>query len=143
MTPAPFATFTVTGKPKGKARPRVTRTGHAYTPKPTKVYESSIAWQAKAAMQGRAPSTLPVIVEIRCTFTAPRKWPLQARKAVLATPLPATCKPDADNVAKAVLDACNGVVYIDDAQAADLRVTKWYGGAEEVNVTIWEIDNGA
>ena len=34
------AEFTVPGEPKGKGRVRVTRTGHAYTPKDTEIYEN-------------------------------------------------------------------------------------------------------
>ncbi len=31
---------------------------------------------------------------------------------------------DVDNLAKGILDACNGVLWIDDAQITDLHITK-------------------
>ena len=38
--------------------------------------------------------------------------------------MPFTRKPDADNVAKSVLDALNGVAWLDDAQVTHLSVRK-------------------
>ena len=35
-------------------------------------------------------------------------------------------KPDADNIAKVVSDALNGIVYEDDSQICDLNVKKLY-----------------
>jgi Holliday junction resolvase RusA-like endonuclease len=37
-------------------------------------------------------------------------------------------KPDVDNLAKAILDALNGVAYEDDSQVYSLEVQKWYVG---------------
>ena len=37
---------------------------------------------------------------------------------------PDTFKPDADNEAKLVMDALNGLVWADDAQVVDLHVVK-------------------
>lgn len=34
---------------------------------------------------------------------------------------------DVDKLARAVLDACSGVLFLDDSQVVDLRVTKAYG----------------
>jgi Holliday junction resolvase RusA-like endonuclease len=51
-----------------------------------------------------------------------------------------TVKPDADNVAKIVLDALNGSAFCDDAQVVHLQVLKRY--AEEpgvkVRITVYE-----
>ena len=42
-----------------------------------------------------------------------------------------TSRPDADNVAKAALDAGNGVLWLDDGQVVVLTVRKQYAGREE------------
>ena len=34
-------------------------------------------------------------------------------------------RPDLDNLAKTILDGCNGIVYADDAQIIELTVSKW------------------
>ncbi len=36
-------------------------------------------------------------------------------------------KPDSDNIDKAILDALNGVVYVDDKQYKDRRTIELYG----------------
>ena len=53
-----------------------------------------------------------------------------------------TKKPDADNIAKIVLDALNGVAYTDDTQVINLSVQKRYGEVPEVKVEITEVNNG-
>jgi len=46
-------------------------------------------------------------------------------------------KPDLDNVAKAILDALNGVVYKDDSQICELFVKKMYCTKPRVEVFVW------
>jgi Holliday junction resolvase RusA-like endonuclease len=56
----------------------------------------------------------------------------QARAGLL---LPAG-RPDVDNLAKLAMDALNGVFWIDDAQIADLTVTKRYRDTPGTSVSI-------
>ena len=49
-----------------------------------------------------------------------------------------TKKPDADNIAKAVCDALNGIAYKDDSQVVDLTVRKYYSKFPRVQVFISE-----
>jgi len=54
-----------------------------------------------------------------------------------------TSRPDCDNIAKAALDAGNGILWADDAQVAELHVSKWvcYSGQEPfVEVTVRELE---
>ena len=47
------------------------------------------------------------------------------------------CKrPDADNMLKAVLDGCNGVVWKDDCQVVQLYATKVYGSTPMTTVKV-------
>ena len=48
-------------------------------------------------------------------------------------------KPDTDNIAKAILDALNGLAYYDDAQIVELTVAKRYGTVPCVEVVISEV----
>ncbi len=127
--------FVVDGAPVGKARPRVTKTGHAYTPTRTKVAETDVkqAWQA--AGRPRLPDgavTLMVAVQV----TRP-KTHYTTRGALSATgrraPLP-TSRPDLDNVAKLVADALNGLAWRDDAQITDLHVIRRWGEVPRIIV---------
>ena len=52
-----------------------------------------------------------------------------------------TTKPDVDNCAKAILDALNGVCYLDDRQVVDLRVEKYYtGGNPYLEISVGAIE---
>lgn len=118
--------FSVPLRAVGKARPRVTRHG-VFTPAATKGFESAVAWAAKAAMGGQQPLDGPVALSVRIAL----KRPKSARKR--AAP---TTKPDIDNVAKAILDALNGIAFVDDARVTRLCISKIYDDADSVRVVI-------
>ena len=50
-----------------------------------------------------------------------------------------TKKPDTDNIAKAILDALNGLAYYDDAQICQLEVYKFYSDEPRAEVYIFDI----
>lgn len=47
-------------------------------------------------------------------------------------------KPDADNCAKQILDAMNGIVYKDDAQIVSLHIRKVYAETPAIEVLVSE-----
>ena len=57
----------------------------------------------------------PIILEVNAYFAIPKSYP--KKKAALCSQniLRPTCKPDMDNIVKAVADALNGVAYRDDS----------------------------
>lgn len=123
--------FTVYGKVQGKARPRFTRQGRAYTPKNTVDYEEQIK-QAYIAAGGTLMSdTDPISICITACFK-------KAKTNKMNYP---TLKPDADNIAKAVCDALNGIAYKDDKQITCLKVEKAWAedGIERVEVDVEEL----
>lgn len=130
--------FTVPGEPQGKGRPRFTRQGRAYTPAKTVEYEQRIAGLAEAAMRPFAgPTALPCYVRVDVHKGIPKSW-TRARRIRALDGLEVPGKPDLDNVAKAVLDALNGVAYADDAQVVKLVVTKAYSMEPRLVVTVKE-----
>lgn len=136
-------TFFVPGDPVGKARPRVSvRFGraHAYTPAKTAAYENTVAAYAKAAMIAnkfeKVEKPVAVKLEVRAGFSIPKSWAKRKRAEALAGNLPHVVKPDADNLAKAVLDALNDVVYADDSQVTVCLVEKVYEDAPGVTVRV-------
>ncbi|MDR2209373.1 MAG: RusA family crossover junction endodeoxyribonuclease [Azoarcus sp.] len=118
--------FTVPGHPVGKARPRFTRSGHAYTPEKTASFENLVKLAAKNAMRDLAPIEGSVSAEVISSFPVPASWSKKKRQAALNGEVMPTVKPDADNVAKAVLDAINGICYADDSQVVTLHIEKRY-----------------
>lgn len=131
-------TFIVYGQPQGKARPRFTRTGRAYTPKKTADYEDEIRLMAKAAMGITEPLETPIAAYIYIAMPVPQSYSKKRSKDCLDGFERPTKKPDLDNVAKAFLDACNGIVYKDDSQVVSLHVTKVYGDIASVQVLFKE-----
>ena len=128
--------FEVLGAPVGKARARVTARG-TYTPAKTRSWEAAVAWAARHAMAGRPPlDGGPLLMEILACLPVPASWPKRRRaEAADGLLLPAT-KPDGDNLAKGIADACNRIVYRDDSLIADLIVRKRYSGRPRVEVTV-------
>lgn len=127
--------FFVDGKPQGKARPRFSR-GHTYTPKTTVEYEHKIA----GAYTGGIYPCEPLRVDITAFFGVPKSYTKKQREAIKNGDFP-NKKPDADNIAKVVLDALNGVAYEDDKQVVELRVSKAYSFEKEgLEITIGVIE---
>jgi len=118
------------GQPVGKGRPRFTRAGRIYTPAKTKEYEEKLRSAARAAMKelDRDPTEMPCRVVILAQFEIPKSWPKYKKQAALTGEgnyRPG--KPDIDNIAKAALDAMNGIVFKDDALVYKIEVEKRYG----------------
>ena len=105
---------------KGKARPRFSR-GHAYTPKATSDAQETIAAAYVEACGGdalKASEGVPVAVAVLTTRNVKSGFRRQGDSHADLQ------KPDADNIAKLVLDALNGVAYEDDSQVVALLVLK-------------------
>ncbi|EHR1327340.1 TPA: RusA family crossover junction endodeoxyribonuclease [Clostridium perfringens] len=113
----------VTGKIRGKARPRVCR-GHAFTPKDTIEYEKLVRECYKKQdgryLEGSIKALIIAYYKIPKSYSKKR---VQAIRDGLEKP---TKKPDADNIAKIILDSLNGIAYKDDSQIVELRVIKRY-----------------
>lgn len=127
--------FTVSGEPQGKGRPRMTKQGHAYTPRNR---EALIALHAQQAMAGRPLIEGPVKLTIVATFPIPKSYTKGKRLAAECNAIRPTSRPDVDNIAK-LADALNQVVWLDDKQVVELRVGKFYGGAPSTQFIVEEI----
>lgn len=127
--------FTVLANPRGKGRPRFTRQGHVYIDSETRAYERQIR-HAFLAAGGVTVSGQPVAVIIRAFHRVPKSWTLARQRAALSGEMPAVCKPDADNIAKAVLDALNGLAWADDRQVVSLHITKGYGVTPRLEIAV-------
>lgn len=119
--------FTVPGV-EGQRRPRASKQGravHIYKPASDRDREAVILGafeKAARAAWGRvitAPAGTPVRVAIAASRDV--RSDLRKRDGDLQ---PDTSTPDADNIAKSVLDALNGAAWADDAQVDELHVYK-------------------
>ncbi|MFA6167773.1 MAG: RusA family crossover junction endodeoxyribonuclease [Gemmatimonadaceae bacterium] len=128
--------FYVAITPVGKARARVTKTGHTYTPDATMKAEADVQWAFKAAFPGHVTHDGPLTILVLATFVVPKSWSKKKRAAALAGTLRHTSKPDADNVLKLVKDALNMVAYTDDSAIYDAHVMKCYGDTAGLSVLL-------
>lgn len=88
-----------------------------YTPDKTVEWERSVRSYANDE-KPQAPYDCPLRVHIQFYMTRPASKP---KKAVW----PVT-KPDIDNLAKAITDAMNGLIYTDDSRICEMVATKFY-----------------
>ena len=129
--------FTIPGPPVAKGRPRVALRGgkvHGYTPAKTTSYEGAVRMAFTAAYPGFIPVDGPVSLYVTAYFMPPKC--LKPQPGVDLEAVRHTKPPDADNVAKAISDALNGVAWRDDKQVSDLTVRKRYSPTPCVEVNI-------
>ena len=128
-----FYEFFVPGKPFGKQRPRVTRTGHAYTPDQTVMYENLVKTTFLQQYPDCVPEGGPVFIEIGAAFPVPQSWPKKKQAQALDRKI-YPGKPDVDNIMKIIQDALNNVAYKDDAQIYSAYVLKFYAECPGVKI---------
>ena len=119
MVPVTLCCFT-RGVPKAQPRPRAVRAGNGvrvYDPGTAQEWKLAIMATLAPLMREREPLT--GAVEISMKFFMPRPKGCTAKWH--------TKKPDADNLAKVVMDACTAMsVWSDDAVVASLWAQKLY-----------------
>lgn len=91
--------LTVPGEPRSKARPRFTGSGGVYSDKQQKAHEELLEWHLRLAFK----EPLQGGVGVGITFFRSNKQRI-----------------DLDNLVKAVLDAANGIAFVDDVQVVEL-----------------------
>ena len=129
--------FTVSGRPKGKGRPRFKRiTGHTYTDPKTVEYEQRIVDNFIIEHPDAKPESGPVTLHVTANFGVPKGESKKTRALMLEGAIRPTMTPDADNVLKVVGDALNGVAYDDDKQIVFATVTKHYAKSGSLVISI-------
>ena len=126
----------IPGKPIAQPRAKATSiNGKArmYQPKgPIAPYKQQIAIEARKFFN--QPLFGPVRLVVQCYLPRPKA------KVWKTKPMPRewhTSKPDIDNLAKAIMDALNGIAWNDDAQVCETIAAKYVSsGSEDVGVRI-------
>jgi len=133
--------FHIPGEPVAKGRARsFIRGGHIahHTPKKTANYESLVALAAQFHMAATRQAMLegPLLLTFSAVFTIPKSWSKKRKAANDLVPEFVTKRPDLDNIAKALSDGMNGVVYADDSQIVKMSCCKFYGDRPGVWVIV-------
>lgn len=134
--PSLICAFSVPGSITAMGRPRfVRKTGIAFTPPKSRDYCAVVRDFAKQAMNGTPPFDGACRVRIDARYLWPSSWSAKRRQRELYK----ASKPDFDNIAKAIADACNRIVFTDDARVADIRVVKVYSEMPGLFVEVWAL----
>lgn len=148
--------FTVHGPPVPKARARIvsrvecgkTRT-RGVTPQKTRDYEKMVSLVALAKRQNFDASMhaagIRDGVPSSLVSQMQKRWPCQDKAKRYGIKLHVYRSRDAgdlDNYVKAISDACNGVLWLDDSQIRmiDAMVDGCEKGRERVEVEVWTLD---
>lgn len=107
-------TFSLFIDPVPKARPRLARSGHCYTPAKTATFERQVArlsdeWVPVTKLEG--PLSLRVGFYLKKPKSTKRTYP--------------HCRPDLDNYIKAIMDGLSAF-WVDDAQVIRIYAEKVY-----------------
>ncbi|PGV06835.1 hypothetical protein COD81_15380 [Bacillus cereus] len=134
--------FTIMTEPVAQGRPRASTVNgkvRMYDPKKSrdfKRYVSAIAAKFAPTSLLEGPLQLEVKVYKPSLKSFSKKKALAAEEGLLRP----TTKPDVDNYVKGVKDALNKVIWHDDSQVVDLKVSKWYSEKPRVEVTVKELN---
>jgi Holliday junction resolvase RusA-like endonuclease len=134
----PDIAFLVSIIPTAKGRPRFSRkTGRVYTPAETEAAERSFRSLA-VAHRPAEPLEGPLFVQLVFGVPIPKKsrWWHEAALARCVWPTP---RPDLDNYEKLVLDALNGIFWLDDSQIVKVEKMKAYAPSPFISVRISKI----
>lgn len=127
----------VEGKIKGKARPRVFN-GHAVTPKDTVTYENWVRLNYKEQCGEYLEGSIRA--RIIAYYKIPKSYSKKRVQAILEGKEQPIKKPDADNIAKIILDSLNDIAFHDDSQVVELIVIKrWTEDIERVEFDLEEV----
>lgn len=133
--------FTIEGEPRGKGRPRFTKSGGTYTPRETSEYERLAALAYKSRSKGEYfDKGVPVRIVIAAYYGIPKSAGAKKREQMVLAEIRPQKKPDIDNVVKIILDALNGEAYHDDAQVVSVEAHKFYSLCPRVEVMIGEVE---
>lgn len=129
--------FEIPGDPVAKQRPRMTKSGHVYTPEKTRQYEKLV----KEAYLNHSRSwkfgkDVPLEIRIVAYFPIPKSDSNKRKNEKKMGAIRPTIKSDIDNICKSILDGLNGVAYVDDKQIVSLHASKWYAESPKVRVMI-------
>lgn len=127
----------IPGKPIAKKRPRFARVGkgvRTYSAQETE--EGRVMWEIKTAWD-RAPLDRPLYVEMYFGMYIPKSTSLKRRLLMLRGDIKHIKKPDLDNLQKFYKDAMNKIVWRDDSQVCEVKVSKFYADEPFTFIKVW------
>ncbi|WP_299074754.1 RusA family crossover junction endodeoxyribonuclease [uncultured Paraglaciecola sp.] len=127
--------FILVGDPVPQGRPRFSIRGRGknafvqtYDPEKSAAEKKRIRKEMRIFMleNGIKIYSCPLAVDLKFYFPVPKSYSKKKADQALTGIMPHTKKPDVDNCAKLVLDACNSILFEDDSQIVRLTASKDY-----------------
>jgi Holliday junction resolvase RusA-like endonuclease len=118
----------------GKQRPVILQHPDARTVR----YEDRVAWAAQVEMHrlGLPLLTNALWLELHVYVGVPASWSARKRAQALSGALRPTKKPDLDNFQKAICDALNRIVWVDDSQIVEVLCKKFFDLAPRIEIRV-------
>ncbi len=128
----------IKGNPLAKQSARFSKRGFSYQPKHITQYKENLQHQIISQLPfGFTPIDNAVEIEYRFIFSYLKT---HSKKKRADGYIMKTTKPDIDNLQKAVNDAMNSIVIIDDSLICRAIVEKVYGEVPSIELTIRSIE---
>lgn len=140
--PTRFIKFDLDIPPEGWRRARVARVGRGvrhFMDGKTKAYEGAVRFAAQCAMGGKEPIEGAVAAWMTFLMPIPASWSHRKAQDARLGKIRPKVAPDVDNLSKAILDGCNGVVFVDDRQVVYLEAQKVYADRAGIRVSFEEM----
>jgi len=140
-----FLVVQIPGPPCAQGRPRAFRTKggaiRTFDPARSRSWKGAAQVHYQEALRAAemlppafpvGPVAMSVVAVFACPKGAHRRVPLPRRRKA--------GRPDADNLAKAAMDAANGLLFADDSQVAKLVVHKFVGAQGEAPYVVVRVE---
>ena len=140
-------TVGIPGAPVAKERPRVTKTGRAYTPTKTRQWEKMAAQAIRFGWGSTPMVDRAIMITVTAVYPRPKRKPRGVTADVWqeGARIWRPCRPDLDNVIKAALDAAQlAGVLKDDGLVVELHAVKVWaaiGESPSVILTFSEVES--
>lgn len=133
-------------EPVEQARPRATRFGKGirlYDPEKVTVFKRQLGMLAKQQMLDRGLDPFDGPLEVCMEFYRPVQTSLSQKERArrLSGAHRPTVKPDLSNYIKALEDALNGILWVDDNLIVSLQADKFYAERPHLTVEIRRAGN--
>ncbi len=127
--------------PVPKERPRVVKnpkTGQVfgYTPERTAAMGRSVKAVIARVLGSSQPISGPIRIDMTFVMPLPQTWPKWKKEAALEGLIVPTGRPDMDNLEKALLDALNETLIVDDSFVINRHAWKIYGEMPAIKMSV-------
>lgn len=133
-------------EPVAQSRPRFTRQGKfvkTYDPPKSKAYKKQVMMIAQQQYHDEPIAKgNPLILQVTFYRSIQKSLSKAEHERRLRGDILPFVKPDIDNYFKAVTDALTGVIWADDNQITDVKMSKRYSDNPRTEIIIWRVEEG-